>query len=83
MAVPPTSAGRRDEMISTYTIDDVAKHMLTIDRSFPHADDGKTQFQALYAEVRKVFPGLTSHDFTASYDRCLDMKRTAGNRPTS
>jgi hypothetical protein len=70
-------------MALSYTIDDVAKHMLTMDWPFPHTSDGKMNFDALYAEVRKVFPGLTSHDFNASYDHCLDLKRTAGNRPAS
>lgn len=70
-------------MAPSYTTDDVAKHMLTMASPYPHASDGATNFRALYAEVRKVFPGLTSHDFTDAFDRCIDMRRAAGNRPAS
>ena len=67
-------------MPSPYTIDGVAKHILTMDWPYPHASDGTVNFRALYAEVRKVFPSLTSHDFTAAFDRCLGMRQAAGNR---
>jgi hypothetical protein len=55
--------------------------MLTMDWPYPHASDGTVNFRALYAEVRKIFPSLTSHDFTAAFDRCLGMRQSASNRP--
>jgi hypothetical protein len=67
-------------MRSSYTIDSVATHMLTMDWPYPHASDGTANFQALYAKVRKVFPSLTSHDFTAAFDRCLELRQAASNR---
>jgi len=67
-------------MPSSYTIDGVAKHMLTMDWPYPHANDGQTNFKALYAEVKKAFPSLTSHDSTAAFDRCVAMRQAVGKR---
>lgn len=68
-------------MPSSYTIDGVAKHMLTMEWTYPHTSDGVINFRALYAEVRRAFPGLTSHDFTDAFDRCLRMRQAVGSRP--
>ncbi|MHB2210713.1 hypothetical protein [Methylobacterium sp. CM6257] len=66
-------------MAATYTIESVAKHMLMVDWPFPHASDGEVNFQALYSEMSKVFPGLASHDFVAAYNHCIDAKRAKDN----
>ncbi|HHM1099526.1 TPA: hypothetical protein ACRGOW_005688 [Klebsiella pneumoniae] len=70
-------------MTAPYTIDEVAKHMMASKWTFPHSDDNEANFKALYTEVSKAFPGLTPHDFTAAFNRMLDVMRAANDRPAS
>jgi len=69
-------------MTQKYSIDDVAKHILSTDWSFPHSDDDKANFSALYNELARHFPDLSITEFADAFTHAVVIMRDADQRPT-